>query len=52
MLVVFLDDNREKAERKTHLLCTFGSWEDDKDSQQIIDDIYSSRSSRKEDIIF
>lgn len=51
VLVVFLDDKKEKAERKNRLLCTFGSWEDDKDSQQIINDIYSSRASRKEDII-
>ncbi|NJD01024.1 MAG: hypothetical protein FIA99_00120 [Ruminiclostridium sp.] len=51
VLVVFLDDSKEKFDRKSRLLCTFGSWEDARDSRQIINDIYSSRTSKKEDII-
>lgn len=50
VLVVFLEDYQEKADRKKRLMETFGTWEDERKAEQIIEDIYSSRSSRKEEI--
>ena len=50
VLVVFLEDYQEKADRKKRLMETFGTWEDVRNAEQIIDDIYSSRASRKEEI--
>ena len=50
VLIVFLDDPKEKNNKKERFLKTFGSWEDDRTAEDIIKDIYSSRSSRKEDI--
>lgn len=50
VIVVFLEDYYEKADRKKRLMDTFGTWEDDREAEQIIDDIYSSRVSRKEEI--
>jgi len=50
VLVVFLEDYQEKADRKKRLMETFGSWEDKRNVEQIIDDIYFSRASRKEEI--
>ncbi|MDK2800002.1 MAG: hypothetical protein PWQ70_1621 [Clostridiales bacterium] len=50
VLVVFLENYKDKIDRKQQLMNTFGSWEDDRDSEQIIQDIYSSRTSRKENI--
>ncbi|TYQ14845.1 UNVERIFIED_CONTAM: hypothetical protein Cloal_1229 [Acetivibrio alkalicellulosi] len=49
VLVVFLEDYKEKMDRKQRLMDTFGTWEDGKDSEQIINDIKASRNSRKED---
>ena len=51
VLVVFLEDCQEKSERKEQFMKTFGTWEDNRNANQIISDIYSSRTSRKEDII-
>lgn len=51
VLVVFLDDSDEKRIKRERLLNTFGSWHDNRTSDQIIQDIYNSRVSRKEDII-
>jgi hypothetical protein len=50
VLVIFMDDYQDKAAKKERLLKTFGSWEDNRNADQIINDIYSSRTSRKEDI--
>lgn len=51
VLVVFLEDSTDKADRKEQLLKTFGSWEDDREAESIINDIYSSRVFRKDDIL-
>lgn len=53
VIITVLDeyiDADEKIGRKDRLMKTFGSWDDDRDSEAIIKDIYSSRASRKEDI--
>lgn len=50
VLVVFLEDYKDKNDRKERLLKTFGSWDDNRDVENIVNDIYSSRVSRKEDI--
>ncbi len=51
VLVVFLEDCKELGDRKEQLLKTFGSWDDIRNADNIINDIYSSRVSRKEDIV-
>ena len=50
VLVVFLEDYKDKNDRKEQLLKTFGSWDDNRDVETIVNDIYSSRVSRKEEI--
>jgi hypothetical protein len=50
VLVVFLEDYQEKVDRKRRLMETFGTWEDERKAEQIIEDIYSSRAPRKEEI--
>lgn len=50
VLVVFLENTQDKNAKKEQLMKTFGSWEDSKDADQIISDIYSSRVSRKDDV--
>ncbi len=50
VLVIFLEDYEDKAIRKEQLLKTFGSWKDDRDTEKIVEDIYSSRVSRRKDI--
>lgn len=50
VLVVFLEDHKEKADRKERLMKTFGAWNDNRNAEQIIDEIYSSRVTRKDDI--
>jgi len=50
VLVVFLEDYKEKTDRKEQLMKTFGSWDDNMSAEQIIEDIYSSRVMRKDDI--
>jgi len=50
VLVIFLEDYEDKAIRKEQLLKTFGSWKDDRDAEEIVEDIYSSRVSRRKDI--
>lgn len=50
VLVVFLDDYKVNNDRKERLLKTFGSWDDNSDAEGIINGIYSSRVSRREDI--
>jgi hypothetical protein len=50
VLVVFLeniDDNKNKMQK---LLSTFGSWEDNKEPEEIISSIYESRFFRRDDI--
>lgn len=51
VLVVFLEDYKDKNDRKEQLLKTFGSWDDEREAEVIINDIYSSRVFRKDDII-
>lgn len=50
VLVVFLDNINEKKNKMQKLLSTFGSWKDSKEAEEIISNIYESRSFRKEDI--
>lgn len=50
VLVVFLEEYQDKADKKERLLKTFGSWDDDRDASKIIKDIYNDRVSRSEDI--
>jgi len=50
VLVVFLEDYKEKAERKERLMKTFGAWNDNRDAERMIDEIYSSRVARPEKI--
>lgn len=50
VLVVFLEDYQEKADRKRRLMGTFGTWEDSRNADDIINEIHSSRASRKEEI--
>lgn len=50
VLVVFLEDYQDNTDRKKQLMETFGTWEDDRNAEQIINDIYSSRASRKEEV--
>ncbi|TYQ15698.1 UNVERIFIED_CONTAM: hypothetical protein Cloal_2180 [Acetivibrio alkalicellulosi] len=49
VLVIFLEDYKDNSNRKERLLKTFGSWVDNRDAESIINDVYSSRESRKED---
>lgn len=51
VLIVFLDDPKGNNDKKEQLLKTFGSWDDSRPAEDIIKDIYSSRTSRKKDII-
>jgi hypothetical protein len=50
VLVVFLEDYKDKNDRKERLLKTFGSWDDNRAAEDIVNDIYSSRVFRKEEI--
>jgi hypothetical protein len=50
VLVVFLEGYQDKANKKECLMKTFGSWDDDKDAAQIVQEIYNDRVSKKEDI--
>lgn len=50
VLVVFLEDYQGKSDRKKRLMETFGTWDDGRNAEDIISDIYSSRASRKEEI--
>jgi len=50
VLVVFLEDYKEKSDRNERLMKTFGSWDDNRATEQIIDDVYSSRVTRRDDI--
>ncbi len=53
VIITILDeyiDAGEKIDRKDRLMKTFGSWDDDRDPEDIIKDIYSARASRKEDV--
>jgi hypothetical protein len=44
VLIVFLDDFiNEENKKKEKLLSTFGKWEDERNSEEIISDLYSSR---------
>jgi hypothetical protein len=52
VLVVFLEDVYPNKAKKERLFGTFGSWSDNRSSEQIIEDIYKSRVTRKEDIQF
>lgn len=51
VLVVFLENIYDKKNKMQKSLNTFGSWEDNKDSEEIISNIYESRSFRRDDII-
>lgn len=48
VLIVFLDEIQE--DKKNKLIKTFGSWEDDRSTSEIISDIYNSRKSREDNI--
>jgi len=37
-------ETRSREERETALLATFGSWEDDREPEEIVQDIYASRT--------
>jgi len=50
VLVIFLEEHKDSTDKKQKLMDTFGTWEDTKSSEEIIEDIYLSRSSRKKDI--
>ena len=53
VIITVLDeyiDLDEKADRKERFMKTFGSWDDERESDLIINDIYSSRVSRKENL--
>ena len=50
VLVVFLEDYQTKSDRKKRLMETFGTWDDNRNADDIIADIYSSRASKKEEI--
>jgi len=50
VLVVFLEDDRTMAFRKEKLMNLIGSWEDNRDAETIIAEIYGDRVSSKDDI--
>jgi predicted DNA-binding antitoxin AbrB/MazE fold protein len=50
VLVVFLENIGDKNNKMQKLLSTFGSWEDDRDSEEIISNIYESGLFGRDDI--
>ena len=37
-------ETRSREDRETALLATFGSWEDDREPEEIVQDIYTNRT--------
>ncbi|MDT3699308.1 MAG: hypothetical protein RO469_07750 [Thermincola sp.] len=51
VLVVFLENINEKKLKKERLLSTFGSWQDERTPEEILNEIYSARVSRNDEIV-
>ena len=50
VLVVFLEDYQEEQTKREKLMSTFGAWEDERDPEQIISEVYGARVFRKADM--